>query len=90
MRYLKRVLSAVLAILCILIFLLCAFVSGAFPCSYQTDHQIEQLFADMDKAMEAEDYATAFHYMSPSYRQSHVPNDMRNWMDTLHFHLEPQ
>jgi hypothetical protein len=91
MRYLKRVLLFTLAILGVLTRLLCAVVQGAIPiyCSYVTDNQIEQLFAGMQMAIQAEDYATAAHLMSLSYRQSHVPNDLRHWPDSMHFRLEP-
>ncbi len=91
MRYLKRILFVVLAALGVLVCLLCAIFEGVIPvyCSYQTDSQIEQLFTNMGMAMEIEDYATAFHYMSPGYRQSHVPSDLRIWMDLTYFHLQP-
>ena len=91
MRYLKRFLLVVLAILGILVCLLCAIFEGVIPayCSHQTDSQIEQLFADMNTAMRAEDYATALHYMAPSYRQSHIPINLRNWIERTAFNLEP-
>jgi hypothetical protein len=91
MRYLKRVLLVVLAMLGVLVCLLCAIVEGIIPvyCSDQTDSEIERLFADMSTAIKAEDYTTAFQHMAPSYRHSHVPNDMGVFMDSMWFYLQP-
>jgi hypothetical protein len=90
MRYLKRILLFLLALLGVSMCLLCAVFNGTIPvyCSDQTDSQIEQLFADMGKAMEVEDYATAFHHMTPSYRQSHTLLDLKNWIERTAFNLE--
>jgi hypothetical protein len=90
MRYLKRILLFLLALLGVSMCLLCAVFDGIIPvyCSYQTDDQIEQLFADMHAAIQQEDYAAAFHHMTPSYRQSHKPVDLSNWMERTAFDLE--
>jgi hypothetical protein len=91
MRYLKRILLVVLAMCGVLMRLLCAIFNGSIPvyCSYQTDNQIEQLFANMNMAMRAEDYAMAFHHMAPTYRQSHSSIDLRNWLEPTAFILKP-
>jgi hypothetical protein len=92
MRYLKRGLVFILVLLGILACLLCASINGIIPipCSAMTDSKIEQVFADMQVALEKADYTTAFRYMSPSYQQSHTPQDLlHHWTESMWFHLQP-
>ena len=91
MRYLKRGLVFILVLLGILACLLCAAMNGIIPvyCSDATDSKIEQVFADMQVALEKADYTTAFRYMSPSYQQSHTPQDLLHHWTGLWYHLQP-
>ncbi len=92
MRYLKRGLVLILVLLGVLVALLCASMNGIIPipCSAMTDSKIEQVFADMQVALEKADYTTAFRYMSPAYQQSHTPQDLlHHWTGSMWFHLQP-
>ena len=90
-REIGRGLLLGLAILGALACLLCAVFEGIIPvyCSYQTDSQIEQLFADMYAAIQRKDDAAVFRRMSPDYRQSHAPSDLGVFMDSMWFYLRP-